>query len=178
MSTRESEGRAGIGRPGTCLLAGGMMLAVPTALALPALDVPSSLATPRLGLLITVVLAIGAAAVVASALQPQGGIMPALAVLCTVLALIVEPPVAIGDGLCGLACLGFLLAVRLHRQTRAGPVDLAQWLRAHRPMIIGAAVTTPAAVVAAAFPAAGWGLLGAALLGILCAVVAAAALTS
>lgn len=167
-----------VGRPGTCLLAGGMMLAVPTALALPALDLPTSLATPRLGLLITVVLAIGAAAVVASVLQPQGGIMPALAVLCTVLALIVEPPMAIGDGLCGLACLGFLLAVRLHRQARAGPVDTSQWMLAHRPMIIGAAVTTPAAMAAAVFPAAGWGLLLAALLGVACAVVAAAVFTS
>ncbi|MDT7582726.1 MAG: hypothetical protein QOE32_276, partial [Pseudonocardiales bacterium] len=49
-------------------------------------------------------------------------------------------------------------------------VDLGAWLTAHRPMAIGAAVTTPAAIVAAEVPA-GWSLLVAALVGLLSAVI-------
>ncbi|MDT7658865.1 MAG: hypothetical protein QOF38_3580 [Pseudonocardiales bacterium] len=158
------------GRPGPCLVAGAVMLAVPTAIAFTALPGPESGGGQGTGLLLAVVLAVGALGVVLATARPRAGVMAALAVLCVTLALVLEPPEALGDGLCGLACLAFLLAVRLHRQARNGPVDLGAWLTAHRPMAIGAAVTTPAAIVAASVPA-GWSLLVAALVGLLSAVI-------
>jgi hypothetical protein len=158
------------GLPGPCLLAGAVMLAVPTAIAFTALPGPESGGGQGTGLLLSVVLAVGALGVVLATARPRAGVMAALAVLCVALALVLEPPEALGDGLCGLACLAFLLAVRLHRQARNGPVDLDAWLAAHRPMAIGAAVTTPAAIAAASVPA-GWSLLVAALVGLVSAVI-------
>ncbi|HEV7788435.1 MAG TPA: hypothetical protein VGP05_05435 [Pseudonocardia sp.] len=151
-------------------MAGAVMLAVPTAIAFTALPGPESGGGRGTGLLLAVVLAVGALGVVLATARPRAGVMAALAVLCVTLALVLEPPEALGDGLCGLACLAFLLAVRLHRQARNGPVDLGAWLTAHRPMAIGAAVTTPAAIAAASVPA-GWSLLVAALVGLVSATV-------
>lgn len=158
------------GRFGICLAVGAVMLAVPTALALA--TVPSAPAGAGTGLLIAAVLAVGALAVGFAAAHPRGVIMPALAVLCTLLALSLQPPEPLGSGLAGSACLAFLLAVRLHRQARGGPVDLGEWLAAHRPMAVGAAVTTPAAIVAASVPG-GWSLLFAGLAGVVTAVLCA-----
>jgi hypothetical protein len=158
----------GFGGSSICLATGILMLAVPTALTLATL--PSTLAGSGTGLLIAVVLAVGALAVGLAAARPRGAIMPALAVLCTLLALSLAPPEPVGSGLAGLACLAFLLAVRLHRQAVSGPVRLGQWLAAHRPMAVGAAVTTPPAIVAASVPAA-WSLLVAALVGVATAVL-------
>ena len=161
------------GRPGACLATGAVMLAVPTAIAFTNLPDPEHGGSPGTGLLLTAVLAIGALGVGLAAARPRAGVMAALAVLCTALALVIEPPEALGDGLCGLACLAFLLAVRLHRQASNGPVDLGAWLTAHRPMAVGAAVTTPAAIAAAEVPA-GWSLLVAALVGLVSAAICAA----
>lgn len=160
-----------LGRPGPCLLAGAVMLAVPTVLALIA-GPPRSAEESDLGLAVTIVLGVGALAVVLTTVRPRTGAMPTLAVLCTALALFLVPPEAIGDGVCGFACLAFLLAVRLHRQSLAGPVDLGEWFTAQRPMLVGAAVTTPAAVAAAAIPAE-WSLLVAALVGVGAAIICA-----
>jgi hypothetical protein len=158
------------GRPGPCLVAGAVMLAVPTAIAFTALPGPEDGGSQGTGLLLSAVLAVGALGVVLATARPRTGVMAALAVLCVTLALVLEPPEALGDGLCGVACLGFLLAIRLHRQARNGPVDLGAWLTAHRPMAIGAAVTTPAAIAAASVPV-GWSLPVAALVGLVSAVI-------
>ncbi|HTF52316.1 MAG TPA: hypothetical protein VK735_33140 [Pseudonocardia sp.] len=158
-------GPLGAGYSSVCLAAGTVMLAVPTAIALTALPAPGSGGSPGTGLLLAVVLAIGALAVALATARPGSGVMAALAVLCTALALVLEPPEALGDGLCGLACLAFLLAIRLHRQARSGPVNLSAWLAAHRPLAVGAAVTTPAAIAAASVPTA-WSLPVAALVGL------------
>ena len=168
-----ASGEAAGGRPGPCLAAGAVMLAVPTAIAFTHLPGPREGGSPGTGLLLTAVLAVGALGVGLATARPRGGVMAALAVLCAALALVLEPPEALGDGLCGLACLAFLLAVRLHRQARNGPVDLGAWLAAHRPMAVGAAVTTPAAIAAAEVPT-GWSLLVAALVGLVSAAVCVA----
>jgi hypothetical protein len=161
------------GRPGPCLAAGALMLAVPTAIAFTNLPGPEAGGSVGTGLLLTAVLAVGALGVGLATARPRGGVMAALAVLCAALALVLEPPEALGDGLCGLACLAFLLAVRLHRQASNGPVDVGAWLTAHRPMAIGAAVTTPAAIAAAAVPSS-WSLLVAAVVGLVSAAICAA----
>jgi hypothetical protein len=155
-------------------VAGAVMLAVPTAIAFTALPGPESGGGRGTGLLLAVVLAIGALGVVLATARPRAGVMAALAVLCVTLALVLEPPEALGDGLCGLACLAFLLAIRLHRQARSGPVNLPEWLAAHRPLAVGAAVTTPSAIAAASVPT-GWSLPVAALVGLgsvaICALI-------
>jgi len=161
------------GRPGPCLAAGALMLAVPTAIAFTNLPGPEAGGSAGTGLLLTAVLAVGALGVGLATARPRGGVMAALAVLCAALALVLEPPEALGDGLCGLACLAFLLAVRLHRQASNGPIDVGAWLTAHRPMAVGAAVTTPAAIAAAAVPAS-WSLLVAAVVGLVSAAICAA----
>jgi hypothetical protein len=149
------------------------MLAVPTAIAFTNLPGPEAGGSAGTGLLLTAVLAVGALGVGLATARPRGGVMAALAVLCAALALVLEPPEALGDGLCGLACLAFLLAVRLHRQASNGPVDVGAWLTAHRPMAVGAAVTTPAAIAAAAVPSS-WSLLVAAVVGLVSAAICAA----
>ena len=158
------------GRPMVCLSAGAVMLAVPTALAL--VSEPATPQESTNGLVVAVVLTIGAMAVALATLRPSSGVMAALAVLCTAVALLLDPPEALSDGACGFACLGFLLAVRLHRQATHGELDIGEWLHAHRPMLVGAAVTTPAAVAAAVVPV-GWSLLVAALIGVVCVAISA-----
>ncbi|HEY2204925.1 MAG TPA: hypothetical protein VGH99_10695 [Pseudonocardia sp.] len=175
MSAPGAERQAeGVGRPGICVASGALMLAVPVALRLVA-PMPASKTESDNSLIVIAVLAVGAVAVALSALRPRGGVMPALAVLAAAVALLLEPPEAFGDGICGLACLCFLLAVRLHRQTEEGTVvDVGSWLDTHRPMLVGAGVTTPAAVAAAVVPSS-WSLVVAALVGVVCAGVCAMA---
>jgi hypothetical protein len=159
-----TDDRPGAGRPMPTLLAGALLLAVPTVLELVA-PAPTSSADSGVALTVTVLLAIGAAAVVLATLRPRAGVMPALAVLCTALSLILVPPEPIWDGVCGCACLLFLLGVRLNRRPDAASLDLGGWFARHRPMLVGAAVTTPAAVVAAEVPG-GWSLPVAAVAGL------------
>jgi hypothetical protein len=135
------------GRPVPCLVTGGLMLAVPAVSGLATMPVD-----PVGGrLLLGAPLAIGALAVGLATARPHGSPMPVLALLCAATALL-SRPAPLAAGLCGLAGLAFLLAVRLHRQVLDGPVDVAEWLAAHRPMLVGAAITTPAAIAAGAVP--------------------------
>jgi hypothetical protein len=171
MTASTNEGVTGpsVGRPMPCLIAGAAMLAVPTVLELLA-PPPQSAQDSGVGLVVTVVLLVGAIGVTLATARPRSGIMPVLAVLCAALALVLVPPEAIWDGVCGFVCLIFLLVVRLNRRGDAGTVDLGEWLAAHRPMLVGAAATTPAAVAAAEIPAE-WSLLAAALVGLASAAV-------
>lgn len=123
-------------------IAGAIMLAVPAVLGAP--------------LLTGVPLAVGAVAVALAVARPRGAVGPSavgVAVACAAVALVTGPPEPMGAGLCGLAALAFLLAARWHRQAAATPAGtdtgLGAWLAAHRPMLVGAAVTTPAAIAAA-----------------------------
>jgi hypothetical protein len=52
----------------------------------------------------------------------------------------------------------------------AGSVELGEWLAGHRPMLVGAAATTPAAVAAAEVPIE-WSLPVAALVGLVSAAI-------
>lgn len=161
-----------VGRPGVCAAAGAVMLGVPVAMELVA-PRAQNLDEVNTGLLVSVVLAFGALAIVLGIVRPRSGAMPALAVLCVALALLLVPSEPIGDGVAGFACLAFLLAMRLHRQSREGQVtDVEAWLTAHRPMLVGAGVTTPAAIASAIVPAQ-WSLPVAALAGVVLAVVCA-----
>jgi hypothetical protein len=161
-----------VGRPGVCAVAGAVMLGVPVAMELVA-PPARNLDEANAGLLVTVVLAFGALGIVLAIARPRSGAMPALAVLCVALALLLVPSEPIGDGVAGFACLAFLLAMRLHRQSREGQVtDVEAWLVAHRPMLVGAGVTTPAAIATAIVPAQ-WSLPVAALVGLVLAVVSA-----
>ena len=152
-----------------CLAAGAAMLAVPTMLELLA-PAPTSPADAGVGLAVAAILAVGAVGVVLATVRPQAGIMPALAVLCVALALVLVPPEPIWDGVCGFTSLIFLMAVRLNRHPDAGSVDLDEWLAKHRPMLVGAAVTTPAAVAAAEVPD-DWSLPVAGLVGLISVAV-------
>ncbi|HZZ52281.1 MAG TPA: hypothetical protein VFE65_35745 [Pseudonocardia sp.] len=143
------------------------MLAVPTLLELLA-PTPTSAQDRGVGLAVTLILVIGAVSVALTTARPHAGVMPGLAVLCTALALVLVPPEPIWDGVCGFICLIFLLAVRLHRQNL--PVSLGEWLARHRPMMIGAGVTTPAAIVAAEAPSE-WSLFAAGAVGLVSAAV-------
>ena len=168
---------ASVGRPLACLLAGVVMLGVPTVVALTAVA-PGEEPLETSGgsgasLLTTLVLVIGALAVGVTTARPNSGGMPALGVLCAALGLLLEPPESWADAACGLAALAFLLAARLHRQSARGPVDIGEWLDAHRPMAMGAGVTTPAALAAASVPTE-WSLPVAALVGLACAGLCAA----
>jgi hypothetical protein len=156
-----------VGRPLPCLLAGALMLAIPTLLELLA-PPPTSAEDSGVGLAVTLILVIGAIAVVLTTARPRTGMMAGLAVLCTAIALVLVPPEPMWDGVCGFVCLIFLLAVRLHRQNLAVP--LGEWLGRHRPMLIGAAVTTPAAIVAAEVPTE-WSLFAAGAVGLISAAV-------
>jgi hypothetical protein len=161
--TPESE----IGRPGPCLATGALMLAIPTLLELLAPE-PTSDRDSGVGVAVTLILVIGAIAVGFATARPRTGMMSGLAVLCTAIALVLVPPEPIWDGVCGFVCLIFLLAVRLHRQNL--PVEMGEWLGRHRPMLIGAAVTTPAAIVAAEVPSE-WSLFAAGGVGLMSAAV-------
>lgn len=161
--------RSGASRPMPCLAAGAAMLAVPTILELLA-PPPESPGDAGVGLAVAVVLLVGAAAVILSVVRPRSGLMPALAVLCAALALVLAPPEAIWDGMCGFGGLVFLMTVRLNRRADAASVDLGEWLAEHRPMLVGAAATTPAAIAAAEVPAE-WSLPVAGLVGLVSAAV-------
>jgi hypothetical protein len=152
-----------------CLAAGAAMLAVPTVLELLA-PRPSSPDDAGVGLSVAVVLLIGAVAVVLTTARPRAGIMPALAVACTALALVLVPPEPMWDGVAGFGCLLFLLAVRLNRDPDGGSADLGEWLANHRTMLVGAGITTPAAVAAAEVPSE-WSLPVAGLVGLVCAAI-------
>ncbi|HEY1967202.1 MAG TPA: hypothetical protein VGH89_04605 [Pseudonocardia sp.] len=156
-----------LGRPMPCLLTGAAMLAIPTILELLA-PPPTSARDAGVGLAVTLILVVGAASVALTTLRPGAGLMAALAVLCTALALALVPPEPIWDGMTGFACLIFLLAVRLHRQQDSA--DFGEWLGRHRPMLVGAAVTTPAAIAAAEVPAE-WSLLAAGVAGLVSAAI-------
>jgi hypothetical protein len=84
--------------------------------------------------------------------------------------LVFAPVEALADGLSGIAALAFLLSLRLHAATRSGPLDVEEWIATRRPMLVGALVTTPAAIVAALVPTA-WSLPVAALVGVVAAAV-------
>ncbi|WP_028925121.1 hypothetical protein [Pseudonocardia acaciae] len=122
-------------------ITGAVMLAVPAVLGAPVLT--------------GVPLAVGAVAVALAVARPRGAAGPAavgVAVACAAVALVTGPPEPMGAGLCGLAALAFLLAARWHRQATAttdATTAPGAWLAAHRPMLVGAAVTTPAAIAAA-----------------------------
>jgi hypothetical protein len=160
-----------------CLLTGAMMLAVPTLVALtaaaPGEEPLETSGGSGASLLATVVLIIGALAVAVTAARPSSGAMAVLGVMCAVLALGLEPPEAWADAVCGLAALAFLLATRLHRQSTWSRVNVVEWLAEHRPMAVGAGVTTPAALVTASVPGS-WSLLVVALVGVGSAVLCAA----
>ncbi|MBO0877177.1 MAG: hypothetical protein J2P19_27690 [Pseudonocardia sp.] len=141
------------GRPMPCLVTGGVMLAVPVLSGLAA--VPEEPVGGRL--VLGAPLAVGVLAVVLATARPRGSPMPVLALVCAAAALLAQPALprsagSLAAGLCGLAGLAFLLTVRLHRQALDGPVDVAEWLAAHRPMVVGASVTAPAAIAAGALP--------------------------
>jgi Zn-dependent alcohol dehydrogenase len=65
--------------------------------------------------------------------------------------------------------------LRLHAASRAAPVDVEEWIATRRSMLIGASVTTPAAMAAALAPS-GWSLPVAALVGVVAAAVCTAVL--
>jgi hypothetical protein len=135
----------------------------------------SSQSAAALGFMVILVLVVGAGSAAYAIANPAQSGSAALAVLCAALALVFAPVEAWADGLSGIAALAFLLSLRLHAASRAGPVDVEEWIATRRPMLIGASVTTPAAMAAALVPSA-WSLPVAALVGIVAAAVAAAAL--
>ena len=150
-----------------CFAAGAAMLAVPTVLQLLA-PAPVSPRGSNAGLVVTVVLLVGAVAITLAAMRPQTGIMPALALVCAALALTLVPPEPVWDGVCGFAGMIFLLTVRMNRHAygdyAGAPTNLGQWLVQHQSMLVGAAGTTSAVVAAAEIPTQ-WSLPAAALVG-------------
>jgi hypothetical protein len=176
------------GHPWPCLLSGAVMLAVPALWSLVAAPYESassgsvssgagSSGSTALALLATLVLMAGAVSVALATARPERPGIPALAVLCAALALVFAPVQPWADGLTGVAALAFLLAVRLHAAARRAPVDVEEWFTARRPMLVGAAVTTPAAIAAALVPAE-WSLPVAALVGVVAAALCTAVLAT
>jgi hypothetical protein len=135
----------------------------------------SSQSAAALGFVVILVLAVGAGSAVYAIASPGQTAVAALAVLCAALALVFAPVEAWADGLSGVAALAFLLSLRLHAATRVGPVDAEEWVAARRPMLIGASVTTSAAIASALVPS-DWSFPVAALVGIVAAAVSAAVL--
>lgn len=171
------------GQPWPCALAGIVMLGVPALWALASANASGAAASrgggyaAALVVMDLVVLAVGAVAVSAVVARPDQRGVSALGVLCAALALVFTPVEPWADGLTGVAALAFLVAARLHADARRAPVDVPEWLAARRPMLVGAAVTTPAAIAAALVPAA-WSLPVAGLVGLGAAVVCAAVLAT
>jgi hypothetical protein len=174
------------GRPMPCVLSAAVMLGVPamwtlaapisaTTSGLPNGASMSSGSAAALGFVVILVLIVGAGSAVYAIASPAQGAVAALAVLCAALALVFAPVEAWADGLSGIGALAFLLSLRLHAATRAGPVEVEEWVAARRPMLIGASVTTPAAIAAALVPAE-WSLPVAALVGVVAAAVSTAVL--
>lgn len=169
------------GHPTPCTVAGMAMLGIPALWALNSADVAGAAVARGSGagvmvMLDLVVLLVGAVAVMVTVARPDQRGVPGLAVLCAGLALVFTPVEPWADGLTGVAALAFLVASRLHSDGRRAVVDVPEWLADRRPMLIGAAVTTPPAVAAALVPAS-WSLPVAALVGVgavgLCAAVLA-----
>lgn len=178
-------GRPG-GRPWPCVLSAAVMLGVPavwtlaapitaTASGLPDGSSMSSQSAAALGFVVILVLVVGAGSAAYAIVSPGQTAVAGLAVLCAALALVFAPVEAWADGLSGIAALAFLLSVRLHAAARSGPVEVEEWIAARRPMLIGAAVTTPAAMAAALVPS-GWSLPVAAGVGVVAAAVCTVAL--
>lgn len=174
------------GRPGPCVLSAAVMLGVPTvwtlaepisatASGLPDGASMSSQSAAALGFVVILVLVVGAGSAAYAIASPGQSAVAALAVLCAALALVFAPVEAWADGLSGIAALAFLLSLRLHAATRAGPVEVEEWIAARRPMLVGASVTTPAAIAAALVPSV-WSLPVAALVGVVAAAVCTAVL--
>ncbi|HEY9416045.1 MAG TPA: hypothetical protein VIQ30_14880 [Pseudonocardia sp.] len=174
------------GLPAPCVLSALVMLGVPAAwvLAAPISTTTSSLpdgasmssqAAEALGLMVIVVLIVGAGSAVYAIASPAQTGVAGLAVLCAALVLVFAPVEAWADGLTGIAALAFLLTLRLHAAHRAGPVEVDEWIATRRPMLVGASITTPAAIAAAIVPTA-WSLPVAALVGAVAAAVCAAVL--
>jgi len=178
-------GRPG-GRPWPCVLSAAVMLGVPavwtlaapitaTASGLPDGSSMSSRSAAALGFVVILVLVVGAGSAAYAIVSPGQTAVAGLAVLCAALALVFAPVEAWADGLSGIAALAFLLSLRLHAAARSGPVEVEEWIAARRPMLIGAAVTTPAAMAAALVPS-GWSLPVAAGVGVVAAAVCTVAL--
>jgi hypothetical protein len=149
-----------------CIGAGAAMLAVPTVLQLLA-PPPTTPRDSSAAVVVTVVLAVGAVAIMLAALRPQTGIMPALALFCVALALVLVPPEPLWDGVCGFAGTVFLLTVRMNRLALSGaPATVRRWLVENQPMLAGAAGTSSAVVAAAETPAE-WSLPVAMMVGLL-----------
>jgi hypothetical protein len=170
------------GQPWPCAVAGTAMLAVPALWALASANASGAAAyrggySAALVLMDLIVLAVGAVAVVMTTARPDQRGVAALGVLCAALALVFTPVEPWADGLTGVAALAFLIAARLHADARRAPVDVAEWLADRRPMLVGAAITTPAAIAAALVPAA-WSLPVAALVGVAAAALCTAALAT
>jgi hypothetical protein len=172
------------GRPWPCVLSAAVMLGVPavwtlaspitaTASGLPDGSSMSSQSAAALGFVVILVLVVGAGSAVYAIASPGQTAVAALAVLCAALGLVFAPVEAWADGLSGIAALAFLLSLRLHAASRGGPVEIEEWIAARRPMLIGASVTTPAAMAAALVPTA-WSLPVAALVGVVAAAVCTA----
>jgi len=169
------------GRPWPCVLSAAVMLGVPAVwtLAAPITATRSGLgddasmssqSAAALGFVVIVVLVVGAGSAAYAIASPAQTAVAGLAVLCAALALVFAPVEAWADGLSGIAALAFLLSLRLHAATRAARVDVEEWIAARRPMLIGASVTTPAAIAAALVPSE-WSLPVAALVGLVAAAV-------
>lgn len=171
------------GHPWPCVLSGAVMLGVPTLWSLASAGSTASgsragqSGSAALAVVAFLVLVVGAVAIAVATARPDQRGVPALAVLCAALALIFTPVEPWADGLTGVAALAFLVSVRLHAAARRAPVDVEEWLAARRPMLVGAAVTTPAAIAAALVPAE-WSLPVAALVGVAAAALCAAVLAT
>ena len=175
-------GEGTAGQPWPCALAGTVMLGVPALWALASANASGAAASRGGGAAVLVlmdlaVLAVGAVALVATVARPDQRGSSALGVLCAALALVFTPVEPWADALTGVAALAFLVGARLHADARRTSVDVAEWLAARRPMLVGAAVTTPAAIAAALVPSA-WSLPVAGLVGLAAAVVCAAVLAT
>jgi hypothetical protein len=166
----------GTGRPMTVLATGAAMLAVPTVMVLVAPHATSAAAARALALVAIGVLAVGAGAVVAAVVRPRATGVPMVAVLAAGLALLLSPPEPWAAGATGLAALAFVLAGRWHAATATRPArEAGEWLAARRPLLVGAVVTTPAALAAALVPGA-WSLPVAGLVGLVVAGLCTGAL--
>lgn len=163
-------GTGGVGA-GTCLLAGTVMLAVPAGRALVVLG-GSREVEPVISLIVLGALAVGLVAVAIASVRPGEAAFGALALLGAALGLLAMPPSALAAAGCGLAAQGFVVALRLHRLSQLGPLDIGRWLTDRRPMLIGAMITTPGAVGASVLPS-GWSLFAAGLGGVIIAVLCA-----
>lgn len=171
------------GRPWPCVLSAAVMLGVPAVWTLASPITASSgssisaSSAAAFGFVVILVLVVGASSAAYAIASPGQSAVATLAVLCAALALVFAPVEAWADGLSGIAALAFLLSLRLHAATRSGPVEVEEWIAARRPMLVGASVTTPAAIAAALVPTV-WSLPVAALVGLVAAGLCTAVLAT